>query len=71
MIKITKITLDSGITIGKHVLGHYLPHYSNPPLVRSCSANIKLGQQQYYSCSKISVGPMLGQCQHSNNGVLP
>ena len=31
----------------------------------------KLGKQQYFNCWNYSVEPILGQCQQTNNNVLP
>ena len=58
--KITRTT-----NVGSMFWGQHWPH-------RWCVVEVpKLGQQQYFNCWNFSVGPILGQCQHANNDVLP
>ena len=50
-----------------------IPRWPLCKLVKSiCIVEVPtLGQQQGFNCWNFSVGPMLDQCQHANNDVLP
>ena len=57
---------DSSITVGKHVLGRHWPHNSKSTIGALNSANNSTS-----TVETVELGPMLDQCQHANNDVLP